>query len=514
MSSPTQKELGTIVSTPEGPSPSSVDFVVNEGVVHRGQFVEMDYSEGTLVALVNDVMKTNRYFERAESVKEFEASGKKLFDQFPTSEWEYLLARTRPLGVYSAKGLARPTFPPSPGTKVRTADRETLKKFLGFAEDGLLLGSVDFHDLKVQLPLSRLLQKHLAILAMSGAGKSYFVSVLFEELLNRTKEQGRVAVVVMDAHGEYTSFAEQAPGKEFADYSARTRLIKARDIRIGVPKLNIGLLATIIPGLSSPQKRDLDRVLNKLRRELRDGMEPFHFSTVKSEIMKDEEINDATRKVLLSWISSLEELQLFDRTDSPSLYDIVEPGVLTVIDLSDLIDLRRKQIIVSYFAQKMFFDRRMKRIPPFALVLEEAHQFIPEKVSKEGAISRSIMRTIAREGRKFGASLVLVSQRPIQLDTTTLSQCGTQVILRVTNPYDIDHIGKGAEGLDKRSLDMITSLRVGEALMIGEAVNYPVFFRVRKRLSAESRHEVSLEKAARDFEEKRGQKMDEAEEFL
>jgi len=243
-------------------------------------------------------------------------------------------------------------------------------------------------------------------------------------------------------------------------------------------------------------------------------MEPFNLSTLQAEIVKDEEINEATRKVLMSWILSLEELHLFDRTDNPSLYDIVEPGVLTVIDLSEVIDLRKKQIIVAYFAQKMFSDRRAKKIPPFALVLEEAHQFIPEKVSREGAISRSIMRTIAREGRKFGASLVLISQRPIQLDTTTLSQCGTQIILRVTNPYDLDHIGKSAEGLDRRSLDMITSLRVGEALMIGEAVNYPVFFRVRKRVSMESRHEVPLEKAALDFEEKKDARLDEAEEFL
>ncbi len=508
-----QQEIGTIVSTPEGPSPSSVDFVVNEGIVHRGQFVEMDYSEGTMVALVTDVCKTNRYFERAESVKEFEASGKKLFDQFPTSEWEYLLAKTRPLGVYSSKGIARPTFPPSPGTKVRLADKETLRLFLGFQEDGLHLGSVEFHDLPVKLPLSKLLQKHLAVLAMSGAGKSYLVSVLLEELLNRTKEQGRVAVVAFDVHGEYTSFAEQAP-KGCVDYSGKTRLIKARDIRIAVPKLNIGMLSTIIPGLSGPQKRDLDRVLNKLRKELREGMEPFNLSTVKAEIMKDEETNDATRKILLSWIYSLDELSLFDRTDSPSLYDLVEPGVLSIVDLSDLIDLRKKQIIVSYFAHKMFMDRRMRKSPPVTMILEEAHQFIPEKVSKEGAIARGIMRTIAREGRKFGASLLLVSQRPIQLDTTTLSQCGTQIILRVTNPYDLDHIGKSAEGLDARSLDMLTSLRVGEGVMLGEAVNCPVFFRVRKRSSLESRHEVPLEKAARDFEENREKVSGEAEEFL
>ncbi len=508
------KDIGTVVSTPEGPSPSSVDFVVNEGVVHRGQFVEMDYSEGTMVALVTDVMKTNRYFERAESVKEFEASGKKLFEQFPTSEWEYLLAKTRPLGVYTASALKRPTFPPSPGTKVRTADRETLRKFLGFKEDGLLLGTVEFHDLKVQLPLSRLLQKHLAILAMSGAGKSYLVSVVPESLLNRQKEHGRLAVVVLDVHGEYTAFAEQAKGKEFRDYSVKTRLIKGEDIRIGASKLDVGLLSTILPDLSPSQKRDLGRVLDKLKKEMREGMEPFNLSTLRAEIDKDDGIKEATKDALKGLVASLDDLRLFDRTDNPSLYDVVEPGILTIIDLSDILFLRKKQIIAAYFAHKMFYARHKKKIPPFALVIEEAHQFIPEKVRREGAISKNILRTMAREGRKFGASLVLVSQRPTHLDTTTLSQCGTQIILRITNPYDLKHIGESAEGLDARSLDMITSLRVGEALIIGEAVNYPVFFRVRKRESAESRHEVSLEKAALDFEEKKDAASSEAEEFL
>jgi hypothetical protein len=138
----------------------------------------------------------------------------------------------------------------------------------------------------------------------------------------------------------------------------------------------------------------------------------------------------------------------------------------------------------------------------------------PEKASAETAISRSIIRTIAREGRKFGASICIVSQRPIQLDTTTLAQCNTHIILRITNPYDLKHIGESSESLDKSSLDMITGLRVGEALLVGEAANYPVFFKVRERNSLESRHEVSLEKAALDFEEGKTKTEKETEEFL
>jgi len=512
---PEKEEIGTVVSTPEGPSPSGLSFVVTSGVVHRGQFVELDYSEGTLIALVTNVIKTNRYFERADSVKEFESSGSALFEQFPTTEWEYLIAETRPLGVFSEKITKRATYPPSPGTKVRLAANENLQRFLNFdLKHGMQLGKVEYHDLPVQLSISSLLKKHLAILALSGGGKSYLVSVLLEELLDRPKEAGRIATVVLDPHGEYSCFAEPAKDKGKQDYSSRTKLVRARDVQIGVPKLSIGILSGIIPGLSSAQKRDLGKIINALRAEMKKGLGPFDLQDVLDAVMKDAIIKENTKAALGGWISNLIELNLFGKTDSPSIYDLVKPGNLTVIDLSDLIDVRKKQIIVSYFAQRLFYERRNKSIPPFLLVLEEAHQFVPERMGRDVAISRSIIRTIAREGRKFGAALCLVSQRPVKLDTTALSQCNTHIILRITNPYDLKHIGESSEGLDSKSTEMISSLRVGEALIVGEATHYPLFFKVRERKSQESKHEISLEKAALQFEEKNSKKDEETKELL
>ena len=138
----------------------------------------------------------------------------------------------------------------------------------------------------------------------------------------------------------------------------------------------------------------------------------------------------------------------------------------------------------------------------------------PQQASKESAIARSILETIAREGRKFGASLCLISQRPIQLSTTVLSQCNTNIILRITNPYDLKHIGESSEGMDSRSLEMITVLRVGEALILGEATGFPLFFKVRKRFSMESKHEKSLEQSAQEFEDSSDEREKEAKEFL
>jgi len=514
---PEQNDLGTVISTLDGPSPGNVDFVVNlpEMVLHRGQFVEMSYSEGTLIAMIVDLIKTNRYFERADSVKEFEASGKKMLEVFPTGEWEYLIAKTKPLGVFSPDGrVKRATSPISPGTKVRLAGNEKLHKFLGLdSANGLHIGNVEFHDLPVSLNLTRLFQKHLSILAQSGSGKSYLVSVMIEELLKRKKESGRLAAIVFDVHGEYINFGEAITDSKHEDYSNKTKVVKARDIRIGVPKLSAAILNSIIPDLSSAQVRDVARIIEQLRRNMQ-ATGPFDFRDVKNAISADSEIKDSTKAALIGWLSGLEYLNLFARTDAPSITDLIAPGELTVIDFSDIVNQRKKQIIVSYFLRRLFDSRRSKHIPPFVAVIEEAHQFAPAMAKEESAISKGIIETIAREGRKFGASVCLISQRPKRLSTTALSQCNTHIILRITNPYDLKHIGESSEGLDQRSQDMISSQRVGEALIVGEATNYPVFVKIRERKSLESSHEVPLEKAALDFEARKEKAGEETEEFL
>ena len=75
----------------------------------------------------------------------------------------------------------------------------------------------------------------------------------------------------------------------------------------------------------------------------------------------------------------------------------------------------------------------------------------------------------------------IVVQRTVKLSTTDLSQCSNQAILRATNPYDLEHIGRSSEGIDREALDTITTLEVGEALFVGETVSVPTFVKIRKR---------------------------------
>ncbi len=496
---------GTIISTPEGPSTRKFSFVINrDKLVRRGQFIQINTEEGILIGRVSDVFKTNRYFMRPESVKEYESSGKSMNEIFPVDNWEYLVAEVMPLGVWVENKFKSCSFPPSPGTKVIEPDPEILTNFFGLNGNGLHIGNLPFNNLSVKVDPTRLLQKHLAILAISGAGKSYLTSILIEELLNRKPEQGQLAVIVIDSHGEYTNFEDDPK------YSAKTKVFLGSEIRIGLPNLSSNELAEFVPKLSSPQLRELTGLI----RDLRKTNKNYGIKDLIQEIEEREQIKPATKDVLISILTDLASTGLFGVSDYPGLEDLARQGGLSVIDLSEMINLHKKQIIVTYIARKLFNARRVGLIPPFLLILEEAHQFAPEKAKKESAISKGIIQTIAREGRKFHASLCLISQRPIQLSTTALSQCNTHIILRVTNPYDLKHIGESSEGITSDVLKQISTLPVGSGLIVGEAVNSPLFIEIRKRESKESGKGLPLEKAAIEYYQKVKQKLEDAKSFM
>lgn len=511
-------EIGTVVSSLEGPSPSEFDFVIkdNGAKVRQGQFVQLETDEGMLVARIENVRKANRYFERAESVREYEKN-KDMNSIFPVGRWEFTVANAKPLGVYqkNVKGTFRPAFPPSPGTKVYIADPESLSDFLGIDKKGIHLGSIEHHDVEVKLNLTKLLQKHVAILAMSGAGKSYLTSVLLEEILDRQKSQGRVGIVLVDVHGEYSSFAD--PGKAgsgYADYSSRCSHLNGANFRIGVSNLRGEELSFYMQGLTAIQKRELNNVIDRFIRKMKTGSGTYNLSDLIKEIANDEKMPQRTKDSLNGWLYDLDKTNIFSDTDYPSIISIVKPGQLSIIDLSSILSSKKKQIIISHLARELFELRRNNQVAPFLLVLEEAHQFVPEGVKREHALAKSIIETIAREGRKFHASLCLISQRPKRLSTTVLSQCNTHIIMRVTNPYDLDHIKQSSEGITENALNAISTLPVGQGLIVGEAVHYPIFVKIRNRKSQESTKGIDLEKAAQKYEEAAEKKGKDAESFM
>jgi DNA helicase HerA-like ATPase len=343
---------------------------------------------------------------------------------------------------------------------------------------GINLGKLAHHDLTFAPKIDRLLSKHLAVLAMSGAGKSYFVSVLLEEILSRSKKQGRLAVVVVDVHGEYSYLENMNPADlGLSEGSFEIDRVRGTHFQIPVNTLTPEAIGSLVAGMSSVQKRDLRRVISDIRKSKKNG---YTLGELIESVKLDESIGKNTRDALIGWLIDLDETRLFGKEGVPDISEMIKPGKLTLVDLSDFISLKKKQIVVSNLAHELLTLRRQNKIPPFLLVIEEAHQFCPES-RHELALPKARLETIAREGRKFFALLCLISQRPVKLSTTILSQCSNQAILRATNPYDLEHIGRSSEGIDRSALDSITTLEVGEALFVGESVSVPTFVKIRTR---------------------------------
>jgi hypothetical protein len=276
-------------------------------------------------------------------------------------------------------------------------------------------------------------------------------------------------------------------------------VIKGSYFEIAARHLTPILITDLAPQMSAIQARELSRIIEEMRKKMAELKQTFALTDVINAVESDERINPRSKEALLGWLYDIESLKIVGRQENPNLEEALSPGKAVIIDLSDIVALRRKQIIVTYLTTRLFSLRRREEVPPFVLILEEAHQFCPEG-SKIHAPSRGIIETVAREGRKFFSSLVLISQRPVRLSTTVLSQCNTHIVMRVTNPYDLQHIGESSEGIDRSALDTISSLRAGEALIVGSAVNFPIFVTIRKRKSNEPRLSSSLEETARRFD--------------
>ncbi len=489
--------VGTILGWNDTPS-SDEFYVVLDEEVGKGAYLEYERGDDTVMARVAEVFRSNEYFENPESVSESMKNDESIHDRFPVDEWEVSIGKAVIMGKFSSGMVRRVSNAPSPGKEVEKADPDRVRRFLGLVEGGLSIGTVQQQGIDASLDITDTLQKHFAVLAQSGAGKSYSASVLLEELLDR---EHAPAVVAIDPHGDYTSFAEDE------NYMSDTRVHGDKDISIAVNKLSAEQVAMFFNGdMSGAQREELREVFSELNRSENTD---FGLEDVMSRV-QSKEMNSKVQYALMRKLRKLDSMDIFGKTDSPAPVDI-EPGRLNIIDLNDVINNQKKQIIAAYFGRRFFRLRRRERIPPFLYLVEEAHNFAPGEAP---APSRSVIEKVAREGRKFNCSLGLISQRPVRLSTTALSQCNTQFILRVTNPNDLEHISQSSEGITSDVRKQIPGLKTGEAIVIGEAVNYPTFVDVRERRSKEAESSDALEEALEDWEQEREMKDSDAEAFM
>ena len=131
------------------------------------------------------------------------------------------------------------------------------------------------------------------------------------------------------------------------------------------------------------------------------------------------------------------------------------------------------------FQYKVYQTTDERRRDPVVLVCEEAHRYVPDRGEAEYAAAQTAIRRIAREGRKYGIGLMLVSQRPSDIESTVISQCGTWLVLRLTNAADQQHVSRflpdGLSGMTKA----LPNLAQQEAIFVGEGAAMPARVRIR-----------------------------------
>jgi hypothetical protein len=152
------------------------------------------------------------------------------------------------------------------------------------------------------------------------------------------------------------------------------------------------------------------------------------------------------------------------------------PEPITVLDLSGIPPSVLNNLVgalLRILYESMFWARNRSeggRERPLMFVLEEAHAYLGKDQSEFAA---KAVKRIAKEGRKYGVGVMLVSQRPSEIDSTILSQCGTMFTMRLSNDRDRGHVTSAATDHLKGLFDMLPVLRTGEAIIVGEAVSLP-----------------------------------------
>jgi DNA helicase HerA-like ATPase len=535
------KVLGKLVGN-TGDAAQLTMVVQDSFSVRRGEFVRIlhqeraDESVVPVLGRVTRIARTNMLFNAGfgDGVTELEL--------LPGASvtGENLYANVELVGYRDpvSRQIKIPRRPLDPGAAVETVDFQFLSDFYEFNEHtSLHLGNLVGYErgentVPVFLDVNKLVTEHMAVLAMTGSGKSYTVGRIIERLVALNNG----TVVVFDPHGEYGKALAKGQLNfsgglsESEDGRDRTALPKIRETLERLQEAGAGVhvytpqnesfkhkyagkntqlalqfdhfemddVAEILPGLTEPQQRVLDvalrywrtadktepRDINRLRHLLGDGIEELREWDDLSEA-EGKALNGRSAAVTSMKLSRvLNEAQSFYSAAMSAPTDIYKmvgrpsnkQGRLVVIDLQGLSDTA-KQVICALLSSEILRAASSKTDPlrPCFLVYEEGHNFAP---AGGNAVSHRIIKKIAGEGRKFGVGFAIVSQRPSKLDADVTSQCNTLITMRLKNPDDQRFIAKASDMVSKADLDELPNLSTGEALVCGRSIPAPLLVKV------------------------------------
>lgn len=410
---------------------------------------------------------------------------------------------------------------------LRDAQLQTFMSLLsaeGNTDQSLEIGRYTIDEsAKAYLDGNKLFQRHASLLGSTGSGKSWTVASILEQAAKLPSSN----LIVFDLHGEYRqmSYARhlRIPGPEelgktdpsllflpywllnaeelqamFIDrseFSAHNQVMAFQDTVVAEKKKTLEdlkktevlnaftldspipfqitnvlselerLNTEMVPGANNKEKQgpfygQFSRLLVRLNSKVSDKRYGFLFQAPESEHQYDSMANMV--KQLMDYSTDKSQVKVIDFSEVPA-------DILPVI----------VGLVARIIYQVQFWTDRDKR-RPMALVCDEAHLYLPKKDGKNPVEQRAIenFEKIAKEGRKYGVALFIISQRPSDVSSTILSQCNNVIALRLTNGDDQATVRRlmpeSLEGL----MDTLPILDIGEALVVGDAVLLPSRIRI------------------------------------
>ena len=451
------------------------------GDIETMEYVQVEHQhEGWVLGRVTAMeRKTDLSLERAKKLQDGEEI---LID-------EIVIAKVDVVGFRDDRGLLQvPRTPFRAGDHVYKATSNLIKDVIGLRENtdtGAYLGLLFGHDIRVEVDINAMVQKHVSILAKTGGGKSFLCGDLIEELMKHG-----VTTMVFDPHGEYGAMREKGTlAKSQRNFGVSTRGYSDQIMEFATDTTINPKAKPLKFTLSNLDARDVlsltsikngKAYLTSLRKAIESvkaAKKEYSLKDLINVLEADEEGENAT---LINELEYLNEVNLF-ASQGTKIDDLIVKGKMTIINFKGTPpDIQ--EIIVNRIASACFELRKLGKTPPMMMVVEEAHNYCPQ----QGVVASSkIFRTIASEGRKFGLGLTIISQRAAKIDKNVLSQCNTQIILKVTNPNDLKAISASLEGICAGMEDEIQRLPIGVALIMGANIQMPLFVEVRPR---ESKH--------------------------
>jgi hypothetical protein len=413
--------------------------------------------------------------------------------------------KARVLGYLTGSGdLQQPKKAVMPGKPVYMAPAGLLQRFYSYPEsEAIEVGSL---ITRAEVPVSLSIKgfrRHLAIIAQTGSGKTYLAGIIVEELLRKGG-----TIIVLDPHADYVFLSRRTDGKKH-ELSDKMTVFRNPASTGRYSESEVG---SVEPYEICFSDLDLDEIrmicrisrgsvniINGLREalvRLKSEKAAFQPEDLSKKLLEAESwgagsIDAKTidgAKAAAKYMARLIKMQVFTSA-STGIDKMLRPMHLSVVDLSGLDDEAS-----DYIVSKILSDVYEKvaeaefEYPVFVLV-EEAHRFIPVEAN---TYSKSIIKKIAAEGRKFGVFLVLVTQRPSKIHSDALSQCNSQIIMRITNPEDQAAVASSSERLGQTLLEDLPGLDKGEAVIVGEMTRAPIMAKIRKRTTREGGSDIDV----------------------